>query len=46
LPEDSAAICHQITTLDRSKLTQKIGSLPEPSLQAVETGIRAAIDLG
>jgi len=46
LPEDSAAICHQITTLDRSKLTQKIGSLPESSLQAVETGLRAAIDLG
>ena len=46
LPEDSAAICHQITTLDRSKLTQKIGALPASFLQAVETGIRAAIDLG
>jgi mRNA interferase MazF len=46
LPEDCTAICHQITTLDRSKLTQKIGSLPESSLQAVEEGIRAAIDLG
>jgi len=45
LPEDCAAICHQITTLDRSKLTQRIGALPEPVLQAVEMGIRAAIDL-
>ena len=45
LPEDCTAICHQITTLDRSKLSQKIGSLPEATLQAIEEGIRAAIDL-
>ena len=45
LPEDCAAICHQITTLDRSKLAQRISILPAPVLQAVETGIRAAIDL-
>jgi mRNA interferase MazF len=45
LPETSTAICHQITTLDRSKLTQKIGRLTEPFLRMVEVGIRAAIDL-
>jgi mRNA interferase MazF len=45
LPADSVALCHQITTLDRSKLTQQIGALPEPDLLAVEDGVRAAIDL-
>jgi len=45
LPVDCVALCHQITTLDRSKLTQRIGALPEPDLLAVEDGIRAAIDL-
>jgi mRNA interferase MazF len=45
LPEDSIALCHQITTLDRSKLHQPIGSLPEDALRAVESGLRAAVDL-
>jgi len=45
LPADCVALCHQITTLDRSKLTQRIGALPESDLLAVEDGIRAAIDL-
>jgi mRNA interferase MazF len=45
LAEDSVVLCHQITTLDRSKLTRKIGSLPEAALRAVEAGLRAAVDL-
>jgi mRNA interferase MazF len=45
LPEDCVAICHQITTLDRSKLTRQIGTLPGSSLRAVEEGLRAAVDL-
>ena len=45
LPADCVALCHQITTLDRSKLVQRIGALPESDLRAVEDGIRAAIDL-
>ncbi len=44
LPAECVALCHQITTLDRSKLTQRIGALPEPDLLAIEDGIRAAID--
>lgn len=46
LPADCAAICHQITTLDRSKLTQRLGSLPTEEMRTLEAGIRAAIDLG
>jgi PemK-like, MazF-like toxin of type II toxin-antitoxin system len=45
LPEDSVAVCHQITTLDRSKLTRRLGALPASALQAVEAGLRAAVDL-
>jgi mRNA interferase MazF len=45
LSEDSVALCHQITTLDRSKLASKIGSLPEGALHLVEGGLRAAVDL-
>ena len=45
LPAECVALCHQITTLDRAKLTQRIGALPEPDLLAVEDGIRAAVDL-
>jgi len=45
LKEDCVAICHQITTLDRSKLTQRIGSLSRAALNEVEVGVRAAIDL-
>lgn len=45
LPEDSVALCHQITTLDRSKLARRLGTLPEPSLHLVEDGLRAAVDL-
>jgi mRNA interferase MazF len=39
------AACHQITTLDRSKLTRRIGAVPADVLAAVEAGIKAALDL-
>ncbi len=45
LPEGSIAVCHQITTLDRSKLSHRIGGLPEADLRAVEEGLRAAVGL-
>jgi mRNA interferase MazF len=42
---DSLALCHQLTTLDRSKLTQRLGLLPDSLLHAVEEGIKVALDL-
>ena len=45
LAQDSVAVCHQITTLDRSKLTQRLGELPPNVLATVEVGLRAAVDL-
>jgi len=45
LPKTSFAVCHQVTTLDRAKLTKRVGSLPPESLRAVGEGLRAALDL-
>ena len=45
LDRDSVALCHQVTTLDRSKLTQRIGELNSTELKQVEDGIKAAMDL-
>ena len=46
LRRPSAAICHQVTTLDRAKLSQRVGSLPRELLRAIEEGLKAALDLG
>ena len=45
LPKTSFAVCHQVTTLDRAKLTKRIGSLPLEFLGFIEEGLRAALDL-
>lgn len=45
LSRSSVAVCHQVTTLDRAKLTKLIGTLPLNLLEEVEQGLRAALDL-
>jgi mRNA interferase MazF len=45
LPKTSFAVCHQVTTLDRAKLTRRIGSLPSGFLFEVEEGLKAAMDI-
>jgi mRNA interferase MazF len=45
LSKPSLAVCHQVTTLDRAKLSRKLGSLPAESLREVEDGLKAAMDL-
>ena len=45
LEKDSIALCHQITTLDRGKLTAKIGALPDEILSRLEEGIMAAVGI-
>ena len=39
------AVCHQLTTLDRAKLTERVGALPAPLMTQIEAAIRAALDL-
>lgn len=45
LSKTSFAICHQVTTLDRAKLTKRLGALPVGVLDEVELGLKAAMDL-
>jgi len=45
LAKASFAVCHQVTTLDRAKLTKRLGALPPDSLREVEEGLKAAMDL-
>ena len=45
LPKMSVAVCHQVTTLDRARLTKRIGALPVEILRDVEEGLKAAMAL-
>jgi mRNA interferase MazF len=42
LKSDSVALCHQVTTLDRSKLTRRLGALPDALLANVGEGLKIA----
>ena len=42
LRSDSIALCHQVTTVDRGKLTRRIGVLPPPILAEVGHGLGIA----
>jgi mRNA interferase MazF len=39
---DSVALCHQVTTLDRSKLTQHIGELSPSLLDGIGESLKIA----
>jgi len=43
--KDSVALCHQITTLERAKLSRCVGSLPPAIMSEIEQGIRAALSM-
>lgn len=45
LREESVAVCHQVTTLDRSKLAERLGVLMPAAMREVESGLRVALDL-
>jgi len=45
LTRESVALCHQVTTLDRAKLTQRIDQLSPSEMSEIENGLKAAIDL-
>ena len=45
LRRESVALCHQITTLDRAKLTEKIGELSDEWMEKIGEGLKAATDL-
>jgi mRNA interferase MazF len=45
-PKTCFAVCHQVTTLDRAKLTKRMGILSPELLELVEDALKAALDLG
>lgn len=45
LKKGGVALCHQVTTLDRTKLTEKIGTLPQDLLGQIEEGLKAALGM-
>jgi mRNA interferase MazF len=45
LTNDSSAICHQVTTLDRSKLEERLGLLSANILVQIEKALLAALDI-
>ncbi len=45
LARQSVVLCHQITTLDRSKLAQRVGMLPDEVIRQVERGIMTAVGI-
>lgn len=45
LPSESTAICHQITTIDRAKLDNRVGVLAADLLAKVERSLLIAVDI-
>jgi mRNA interferase MazF len=45
LPVDSVAICHQITTIDKSKLHNRLGSLTSEQMDEIEFGLKSAMQM-
>ena len=41
----AVAVCDQLRTVDKSRLTRQFGRLSEPDLRAVEDGVRAVLGL-
>jgi mRNA interferase MazF len=42
IPNDSVALCHQVTTLDRSKLTEHIGELSQSLVHDIGESLKIA----
>jgi mRNA-degrading endonuclease toxin of MazEF toxin-antitoxin module len=45
LAKTSVAVCHQVTTLDRARLTRRIGTLPPDLMEDLGNSLKAALDL-
>lgn len=45
LGRSSIALCHQVTTLDRAKLTERVGILPVHLIARIDDALKAALEL-
>jgi mRNA-degrading endonuclease toxin of MazEF toxin-antitoxin module len=43
--KNGVALCHQVTTIDRSKILKLIGTLPDHEIERVAKGLKVAMDL-
>lgn len=41
----STALCEQVRTLEKSRLTRKLGTIGEDSLRAIERALRVSLDM-
>ena len=42
--KESVALCHQVTTLDRGKLVQRLGALSSEQMLRIAEGLKAAME--
>lgn len=45
MPKGSLALCHQVTTLDRAKLVERLGTLPKDYLSQIGRGLALAMSI-
>jgi mRNA interferase MazF len=45
LGDASVALCHQVTTLDRGKLKERLGTLPDDYMAEIARGLKMALQL-
>jgi mRNA interferase MazF len=45
LTEDSVALCEQVRVCDRSRLIQRIGTLPQHAMDQIAEALKAILDL-
>ncbi|MGH2824629.1 MAG: type II toxin-antitoxin system PemK/MazF family toxin, partial [Thermoleophilaceae bacterium] len=45
LERDGVALCHQVTTLDRGKLAERIGHVPVEVIAKIDDGLKAALGM-
>jgi mRNA interferase MazF len=45
LKKAGVALCHQVTTLDRAKLTQRLGTLTGDELHGIAEALKSALDI-
>lgn len=43
--KDSLVVCNQIRTVDSTRISGKIGSLPAPIMAAIDRGLRLILDI-
>ena len=45
LKKAGVALCHQVTTLDRAKLMERVGALSAGVMSQIADGLRSALDI-